>query len=239
MFGKKDKIEVFSVADFVSLSGETTSMGQPALFIRLAGCNLRCTYCDTKYSQTINGDVAVKKDLFKIIDKHLSKNKSVAVLIITGGCPLLQLTTEDLIALSRYVYRKYPKVKIQIETNGSIPIMFSEIYEDNLSFVIDYKLAGSGEEKKMISSNYVLARPQDEIKFVITDLKEWKTIIKVIEKYKIKCNNIWVSPVNNPEDKDFILGKKLWNKVATAGIPSLRMQVQLHKIVFPNVKEEV
>lgn len=238
MFSKKDRLEVFTVADFVSLSGETTSMGQTALFIRLAGCNLRCLYCDTKYSQTIC-ESSTKQNLFTIIDKHLTKNKSISVLIITGGEPTLQLTPKELLKLSRYVYEKYPKLKIQIETNGSTPIMFNELYEDNISFVIDYKLAGSGEEKQMISSNYVLARPQDEIKFVITDLKEWKTIIKVIDKYKIKCNNIWVSPVNNPEYKDFILGKKLWNKVATAGIPSLRMQVQLHKVVFPNSTKEV
>ncbi len=238
MFGKKDKLEIFMVSDFISLSGETTSFGKPTLFLRAAGCNCSCRYCDTAHSQKITKDTP-KKDLYKLIDKHLTKHKKIENIVVSGGDPLLQLKTEDLVALSRYVNRNYPNVKIQIETNGSIPIIFSDIYEDNISFIIDYKLAGSGEEKKMVSSNYVLARPQDEIKFVITDLREWKTIIKVIDKYKIKCNNIWVSPVNKPEDKDFILGKKLWNKVATAGIPSLRMQVQLHKIVFPNSKEEV
>ena len=195
---------------FLSLQGEGSDIGVPTIFIRLAGCNLRCTYCDTEYAFSEGIEMHIKE----IAEK--TKKWRCKRICITGGEPLLQ---EGIYELAEMLLKD--QYEISVETNGSIDI--SKITELDVMIKMDMKLPSSGENHNMIMENIYMLRNYDEIKFIVGDKKDYKCAIKIIEKYKPKCIII-MQPTWKKAKKlaDWILEDEL----------NVRFSVQLHKILW-------
>ena len=177
-------LHVYSI--FKSIQGEVNAWGQGkiALFIRLAGCNLRCKYCDTVYAIT---DKAVKQSnslnveqLISVINKFEEENGTVKYITITGGEPLLY--KDDLKILIPLLVQN--NKKIVIETNGSFELIdFNCSIRNSISYVVDYKLLSSGEQSKMTEKWFTqLYSRNDYVKFVIADSKDLELADSIISK---------------------------------------------------------
>ena len=208
------------IEKFVSINGEGLRQGELALFIRFANCNLRCSYCDTKYSfidPTYNDEEI--DDLIKYVNKMNIKN-----ITITGGEPLIQ---DDIdILLKRLVDLGY---RVEIETNGSIDI--KKYLNDKISFTLDYKLPTSLMEKFMDVDNYNYINKKDSVKFVCGSLNDMERAYEVITKYNlIEKTNCLFSPVFGLIDL-----KNMVQFLIDKNLNGVRLCLQIHKIIWdPN-----
>ena len=206
---------------FFSIQGESLFSGLATIFVRLSGCNLRCSYCDTKYAYP-NG----KKIEIDEIVKRISSYKCKLV-EITGGEPLLQDETPKLI------YTLLEKgYKVLLETNGSIDI---KIVDDRCVKIVDIKCPYSGESDKNKMINLKRLTCNDQVKFVITDRHDYdyaKKIIKLI-KTDFPKGNILFSPV-----ADFLPLDKLARWILEDNLP-VRFHIQLHKFIWPDKERGV
>ena len=210
-------ISIFEI--FNSIEGEGIRTGAPVTFIRLAGCNLRCSYCDTCYAQEKEqGNLMRLGDVLNLV-----KFKNVT---ITGGEPLLQgaALTSLIGTLKGH--------QVNIETNGSIDLKpFLPVREEtNVIFTMDYKLAGSGVEKSMLLSNIPLLQEQDVLKFVVTDLREFGQIEEILTFIPLYAK-VFISPCWGSVDNQQLVKAvmELQQKVPDSDI---RFQLQLHKLVW-------
>lgn len=213
------------VEKFVSINGEGLRSGELAVFIRFANCNLRCSYCDTKYS-FIN-PIYTEESIDELV-KYV-KSTGVKNVTLTGGEPLIQNEIKELmIELSNIGNR------IEIETNGSINIApYLEI--PNVTFTLDYKLKGSGMEKYMDLTNYDLLRKNDVIKFVVSDYDDLEKTKEIIKKYDlINKANCLISPVWGRIEFEEIVNFLKDNK-----LNDVKMQLQIHKIIWDKDKRGV
>jgi 7-carboxy-7-deazaguanine synthase len=199
---------------FKSIQGEGSWQGLPCIFIRLTGCNLRCRWCDTKYAYTEGKEMSIKE----IVDgvNKIAQNKCQLV-EITGGEPLLQEEVYEL--TDKLLSLKY---KILIETNGSISIdkLSSEVIR-----IIDIKCPSSEMSDKMYWDNLKNLRSTDEIKFVLSNYKDYEWAKKVIKTYKL--TNILFSPVIM--GKKYVLSPRLIAKWILKDNLQVKLQIQLHK----------
>lgn len=220
---------VFKVVEkFVSINGEGTKAGQLSVFIRFAGCNLACNYCDTVWAN--KSDVPfTEMNEFEIYD--YIKATGISNVTLTGGEPLLQ---QDIDKLLR-ILSSDKNIYVEIETNGSVELkQFHEISE-NISFTVDYKLAGSGMEKFMNMDNFVDRNRQDTIKFVVSDMADLENATALIEKNKLleQCR-VYISPVFGRIEPskivEFMIEKRL---------NGVNLQLQMHKIIWDPEKRGV
>jgi 7-carboxy-7-deazaguanine synthase len=203
---------------FYSIQGEGVDAGLPTIFIRLTGCNLRCSYCDTKYAY-YEGMEWAAEDILKKIKEWKCKR-----ICITGGEPLLQENVYDLIDL--LLKEKY---EVSIETNGSIEI--SKLVKRKVVIKMDVKLPSSGMYNKMRMGNIKLLRNQDELKFVIENKEDYNCAKEIIEKYKPRCH---------------IIMQPVWKKLDAAKLAEwileddidARLSMQLHKILWGEKREK-
>ena len=208
---------------FKSIDGEGLRTGELTTFIRLAGCNLRCSYCDTCYAlKNSNGTEMSVDEIVKRAKKYDYRN-----ITLTGGEPLIHKDVESLI--SKLCENGF---YVNIETNGSVPID-KYILNKNILITMDYKLPSSGVEKNMNLNNLEKLRKNDVLKFVIGK-GDFDKVKQVIEKYSIK-SYIYLSPVfGEIEPFEIVDFMKIMH---TQGIDTskMRVQVQLHKIIWnPN-----
>jgi len=205
------KIKVNEI--FYSLQGESSYVGLPTIFIRLTGCPMRCNYCDTSYAFNA-GDNFTINHILEIISQYKTKNVTV-----TGGEPLAQKECWSL--LKQLCDRGY---KVSLETGGAISI--SEI-DKRVKIVLDIKTPGSGEEKNNFWGNLELIKSNDEIKFVITDIKDyiWAKELLVREKLNEKAL-ILFSPVFSDLNPKYLAEWILKDQLP------VRFQIQLHKIIW-------
>lgn len=219
----------FKVAEiFESINGEGILAGQLAVFIRFAGCNLSCSYCDTKWANS--PDVCCKIMTEQQIYNYI-KSTGIRNVTLTGGEPLLQ---KDITALLNLLSED-SSLHTEIETNGSVDIQhFSEITSPP-SFTMDYKLPSSKMEKYMNTENFKYLSEKDTVKFVAGSKQDLETAYNIIQKYSLteKCH-IYISPVFNKIDPveivEFMKEKKLNN---------VNMQLQLHKFIWDPDKKGV
>lgn len=213
------------VEKFVSINGEGLRSGELAVFIRFANCNLRCSYCDTKYS-FIN-PIYTEDSIDEIVE--YVKSTGVKNVTLTGGEPLIQNEIKELmIELSNIGNR------IEIETNGSINIA-PYLNIPNVTFTLDYKLKGSGMEKYMDLTNYDLLRKNDVIKFVVSDYDDLEKTKEIIKKYDlINKANCLISPVWERIEFEEIVNFLKDNK-----LNDVKMQLQIHKIIWDKDKRGV
>ncbi len=201
---------------FYSIQGESSRAGCPSVFIRLSGCNLRCSYCDTRYAYEDGKEMGIDQILeaVKDFDCHLVE--------ITGGEPLLQEDTPTLI--SKLLDDGYT---VMLETNGSLDIGG---IDGRCIKIIDVKCPSSGEHEKNLFSNFEKMNKNDELKFVI-ETKEDYNYAKdqlLIYDFIIPPGNIHFSPVF----------EKLSSQTLSAWILednlNVRMTPQLHKFIWPD-----
>lgn len=203
---------------FDSIDGEGLRTGELATFIRLAGCNLRCRYCDTSYA--LSGKDGAEMSIEQIIEKVKAfKNKNIT---LTGGEPLIHERTSDLI-------RGLSDFNINIETNGSIDI---EPYTSfpNVLITMDYKTSSSGERDKMLLSNIKKLRESDVLKIVMSS-KDKQEVFDLLNDNEIK-SYVYLSPIYGECDPKELVDFLKHLRASGIDVSKTRVQVQLHKIIW-------
>lgn len=198
---------------FTSLSGEPDGFGNQgglATFIRLQGCNLECKWCDTPNTRgRMSGIEQTIENIILQCKTHY--------IIVTGGEPLLQNETRELI--SRLVGKRH---SITIETNGSQPANYSHA---EVRFVMDYKLPSSGMEAAMVIEHFEALCSDDIIKFVMRDLYDYKVACEVItQRVTWRARKIF-SPTSEHKEWPAILTKHMIEDK----LQNIRLSLQLHK----------
>lgn len=200
---------------FYSLQGETSRVGLPTVFIRLTGCPMRCTYCDTAYAFTGGKNMSLA-DILQQVAEYAPRYVTV-----TGGEPLAQKNCLPLLcALCDAGY------EVSLETGGALDI--GEV-DARVMRVLDIKTPASGEAAKNVWENLALLTRHDEIKFVLCDENDYNWAKQILQQHRIagKCPVLF-SPahgtLNATELADWILRDRL----------PVRMQLQLHKLLWNN-----
>ena len=209
---------------FLSIDGEGVRTGLPTVFIRLYGCNLNCSYCDTRYS--CENKEYTLMPLMDILEQVLSYG--VPRVTLTGGEPLIQPGVKDLI--NSLVVNG---IEVNIETNGAVDLQdFWEFrYSSKVIFTMDYKCASSGMEDKMKLWNLKVLQPKDVIKFVVSNYNELEKMEYILKESECKARP-YVSPVFGA-----IEPKELVEYVLDNELNNVTVQVQLHKIIWnPNMR---
>lgn len=198
---------------FKSIDGEGIRVGYPVTFIRLAGCNLRCNYCDTKYSYedekfTEMTPQEIYNQVYKLGGKRIT---------LTGGEPLIHKDVKVLVDL--LIQKGY---EVNIETNGSVDITL--FLDKHTIITMDYKCASSDMEDKMLLDNISKLRKQDVLKFVVSDDNDLDTVQRIYLNTKA---TVYISPVFGR-----IEPKQIVEYMLEHNMENCRVQVQLHKIIW-------
>lgn len=219
----------FKVAEkFVSINGEGLRAGELAVFIRLAGCNLNCSYCDTVWAnqKDVNYEWMSPEEIYEYILETKVNNVT-----LTGGEPLLAKDILTLIAL----LLTNKKLHVEIETNGSIDIAPHTLAENRPSFTVDYKLPSSDMENWMNLSNFNYLTKEDTIKFVAGTNEDLEKVKIIIEKHQlVHRTNVYISPVFGQMSLERIVDFMKENQMN-----GVTLQVQLHKIIWDMNKRGV
>ena len=200
---------------FYSIQGESTFAGFPCIFIRMTGCNLRCTYCDTTYAYDQGDDIPLDSILTTV------KKFDCSLIEVTGGEPLIQNETPDLI--STLINNGYT---VLLETNGSQDI---STVDTRCTRIVDIKCPSSGMDNKNYWKNLDYITPNDQLKFVIAHRQDYLYAKKVLDAAAIKRRKkllINFSPVFNEIDL-----KDLAEWILEDNLP-VRLQIQLHKYIW-------
>ena len=209
------KTEFPLVEIFDSVEGEGKRTGYMAVFVRFAGCNLRCSYCDTAYSWNVK-DAAEVLNLAELLDRiHSYPWKKVT---LTGGEPLLQPLEELCGILSQEGY------EVNIETNGSVPLLQKR--PAGLFYTMDVKSPSSGAREKMLMGNLSQLNADDVVKFVVGSQEDLADMVKVLEQYPFTAK-VYLSPVYGE-----IEPKELVEFVREHKLANVCVQVQLHKVIW-------
>ena len=204
---------------FTGVSGECGSFlqGSWCTFVRLAGCNLRCKWCDTVRAQEESSGVEVSvAEVARILKEK--KNRQI---LITGGEPLLQMAgVENLVGYAG------PNFSYQIETNGSI--LPSELLLEKACCVFDFKLESSGMMKSMLPLHVFSALPYPHwIKFVIADKADYEDAKRAAA---IINTQWWVSNIAFSACPPGMTHNELYQRMKTDGLTDVLLSVQIHKL---------
>lgn len=201
---------------FYSLQGETSTVGLPTVFVRLTGCPLRCTYCDSAYAFH-GGQTKTINEILQEVAKF-----QPAYVTVTGGEPLAQANCLDL--LTQLCDASY---QVSLETSGALDV--SKV-DRRVIKIVDLKTPGSKECDRNLYDNLSFINPNDQIKFVITDRADYEWSKAICEQYQLthKCQVLF-SPayeqLTNKELAEWILQDRL----------AVRFQIQLHKYIWGDV----
>ena len=218
----------FKVAEkFVSINGEGTKAGQPAVFIRLTGCNLRCSYCDTMWANSF--DAPHEKMTEHEIAGYV-RSTGITNVTLTGGEPLMAENVQVLLGVLSET-----GAEVEIETNGSADISVCDRISRRPAVTMDYKLPSSGMEGHMRHENFALLQSTDTVKFVAGSHDDLERALEIIKQYDLtnRCR-VFFSPVfgkiEPAEIVEFILKNKL---------NGVNFQLQLHKFIWDPGKRGV
>ena len=212
--GLKNVLKVTEI--YLSLQGESTYAGLPCVFVRLSGCTLRCSWCDTAYAFEDGEDLPLEKILEKV------ESHDVKLVEITGGEPLEQEGVYGLMeALLSNGYR------VLLETNGAMDL--GRVPRGVIK-IMDIKCPGSGQENRNLWGNLEkLVEGQDEIKFVILDEKDYLYAREVLKKHNLGGRfTVLFSPVMGR-----LNAADLAQWIVRDLLP-VRLQMQMHKVIWPN-----
>jgi len=201
---------------FHSIQGESTLAGRACVFVRLTGCDLRCSWCDTEYA-FYEGR---KRPIEEILEEITGYDCDLVE--VTGGEPLLQPNVHELIAclLER-------GKTVMIETGGHRD---ATSLDPRVRRILDVKTPSSGECEKTYEPNFEGLREGDEIKFVISDRVDFEWAARWIEGHPLAAQvPLLFSPVHGTLDP-----ADLAQWMLESGTPA-RLQLQLHKILWPGV----
>jgi 7-carboxy-7-deazaguanine synthase len=199
---------------FHSIQGESTWAGQPCVFIRLTGCNLRCTWCDTAYAfyEGAQMEIAAVMDRVRVYGCKLAE--------ITGGEPLLQKGVHALI--EALLDEKY---EVLIETSGERDI---SPLDPRVIKIMDLKCPDSGEAQRNRWANIQSLSARDEVKFVIASRRDYEWARRVIDQYQLasSVNAILLSPAFGAIKPADLAAWILLDRLP------VRMQLQMHKYIW-------
>ena len=200
---------------FYSLQGESLTTGRPTSFVRLTGCPLRCSYCDTDYAF----DQGEWMELEQIEEKIRAFKTNLITL--TGGEPLAQKNSLEL--MTRLCNSGY---LVSLETSGALDI--SQV-DPRVSTVLDIKTPGSGEVERNLWSNLESLDKNDQIKFVISSKIDYQWSVERLAEYALpkKCEVLF-SPAFGLQDATELAERVLADNL------DVRVQIQLHKILWGN-----
>lgn len=218
----KNKFPLSEIFD--SIDGEGKRTGKMVTFVRFAGCNIRCTYCDTAYAlkESQAEKFLTEEEILGRIHAYPWKR-----ITVTGGEPLLQPLQSLCDILSREGY------EINIETNGAVPLL--EHRPEHLFYTMDYKCTGSGMKKFMRTSNFKELGREDVLKFVVGSAEDLEDMKQVVtrefygEKPAFYVSSVW-GKIDPRELVEYVRANQLSDVV---------VQVQLHKIIWSPDKRGV
>jgi 7-carboxy-7-deazaguanine synthase len=200
---------------FRSIQGESTHAGRACTFVRLTGCPMRCTWCDSEYTFTGGDHFTMDEVMQKVRDF------ACGLVEVTGGEPLAQREAFDLI---RHLCDD--GYEVLIETGGYVS---TADVDPRATIILDVKCPASGEAERNVWSNLPRLRgDRDEVKFVVADRADWDFAVKIVSEYDLenRAKAILISPawgqIDLPELADWITGSGL----------RVRMQLQLHKYIW-------
>ena len=198
---------------FYSIQGETTRTGFPSVFVRLCGCNLDCSFCDTPHAK-FNGELMTAESIIDTINKYSSADH----VTVTGGEPLIQ--ENSFVLIKRIIDNGN---SVQVETNGSIDLSG---LPENARKIVDIKTPSSCEVNSFNFENIDLLKSNDEVKFVISDMADYIYSKNFIKQHLLNTEAVInFSPAFNEipliEISELILKDRL----------NVRLNIQLHKII--------
>ena len=204
-------LKIFEI--FHSLQGETSRIGLPTVFVRLTGCPMRCTYCDTAYAFSGGGTMAIADIMQKVAEF------GTQYVTVTGGEPLAQ--KECYLLLQTLCDAGY---SVSLETGGAIDIA---PVDGRVSVILDIKTPASNEEKNMLWRNVSHIKSKDEIKFVLCNRADYDWAKAKLSELKLteKCPVLF-SPSFHDLKADELASWDLADKL------QVRMQIQLHKVLW-------
>ena len=197
---------------FYSIQGESLTAGEPTTFIRLAGCPLRCSYCDTSYAFKDGDELSFESIMSKISSYNTS------LITVTGGEPLAQKNCYIFLDLLSSEF------SVSLETSNAYPI---KDVNKNITIILDVKTPKSNESDSNIEVNYNYLKNNDQIKFVICDKTDYDWSVDYIKKHKLseRCK-ILFSP-----SYDEMSPTELAELILSDGL-QVRLQIQLHKVLW-------
>ena len=200
---------------FHSIQGESSYAGQPCVFVRSTGCNLRCVWCDTEYAFYGGRDMGVDEILSEV-----GRIGGDCLLVeLTGGEPLLQHDIGDL--ARRLLESGYT---VLCETSGSLPV---DRVPPEVVKIVDLKPPGSGEESSNDWRNLAILDPdRDELKFVIADREDYEWAARQVRERDLTRFVVHLSPEFESQDP-----RELAEWVLADGLP-VRVQLQVHKFIW-------
>ena len=200
---------------FFSIQGESNTVGYPTVFIRLTGCPMRCSYCDTAYAFH-GGEKRELEDILAEVAQYKTKHVTV-----TGGEPLAQPNCHKL--MNQLCDAGY---SVSLETGGAMDI--SQV-DPRVYIVLDIKTPASNEEHNNTYANLEHIKPSDCLKFVICDKEDydWSKQLVQAQSLNDKCD-VFFSP-----SADQLAARDLADWIVSDQIP-VRMQIQLHKVLWEN-----
>jgi 7-carboxy-7-deazaguanine synthase len=198
---------------FASIQGETSYSGYPFAFVRLAGCNLRCRYCDTTYAYESGEELPLREVVSRVTAFGLTRA------CITGGEPLLQ---PEAFPLAKTLLDRGQVVLV--ETNGTIPL---SRLDPRAVKIMDVKCPGSGEHGGMLWDNFRHLTDRDQVKFVLSSEEDYLYAREIAGRYRLEARwETLFSPV-----RDLLAPEKLAGWMVADGLDA-RLQLQIHKIVW-------
>ncbi len=205
---------------FLSLQGEGTRAGRPCTLVRLTGCDLRCRWCDSAYAYDEGEPMTLSAILARVA------GLGCRLVELTGGEPLLQPAAPALLrALCDVGY------EVLLETSGSQPI---EGLDGRVVRIVDVKCPSSGMTERMVWRNLEQLRPADEVKFVLADRADFDFARMVIARYDLSARcAVLMGAVAGSLEPATLAGWILQERL------DLRLQVQLHKILWPGASRGV
>ncbi|WP_413664417.1 7-carboxy-7-deazaguanine synthase QueE [Microbulbifer sp. CNSA002] len=202
---------------FYSLQGEARESGLPTVFVRLTGCPLRCTYCDSEYA-FYGGERMTLEQILQQVQSHPARH-----VCVTGGEPLAQPNCFPLMkALCDAGYA------VSLETSGAMPV---DKVDERVSRVVDLKTPASGEQHRNRMENMQVLTRQDQVKFVICDRGDYDWARFTLDQYRIpeRVGEVLFSP-----SYEQLQPRQLAEWILEDGLP-VRMQMQMHKLLWGDI----
>ena len=198
---------------FHSIQGESTQAGRPCVFVRLTGCPLRCTWCDTEYA-FYGGETMTLETILERVQSF-----GCSLIEVTGGEPLHQ--PGALVLLEKLCDAGY---QVMIETSGAFDIT---AIDPRVSIIMDVKCPGSGMADRMRWGNISHLSKKDEVKFVLTDQADYEWAKNIVSQYQLGDRSpVLFSPVFG-----LLALQSLAEWVLQDRLP-VRVQIQLHKLIW-------
>ena len=226
---------MYLIEIYKSVQGESSFAGRPCIFVRLAGCNLRCAWCDSEY--TFTGGYKLSEDQ---VVSEIEKLAPVKLIEFTGGEPLLQ--ERELIPLmERLLTAGY---ELMIETSGERPL---ERVPRAVHKIVDVKCPGSGEAGSFRLSNLDCLTDRDEVKFVISSRSDYEFARDFIREHSVENRSgaVLLSPAfsktptpQRSSENCMLDPRDLVEWMLADGVPA-RLSLQIHKYIWEPLKKGV